>query len=60
MKRYDLDRQRASAGEAEDMVSLLTLMKQISNMWHDQEEWVRCRQCCFWDIGKNSFQIPLF
>ena len=28
--------------------------------WHDQEEWVGCRQCCFWDIGKNSVQIPLF
>ena len=30
------------------------------NMWHDQEEWVGCRGCCFWDIGKNSVQIPLF
>ena len=26
---------------------------------HDQEEWVRCRPYCFWDIGKNSVQIPL-
>ena len=29
-------------------------------MWHDQEEWVRCRRYWFWDIGKNSVQIPLF
>ena len=32
----------------------------VSDMWHDQEEWVACRGCCFWDIGKNSVQIPLF
>ena len=30
------------------------------HMWHDQEEWVGCRRCCFWEIGKNSVQIPLF
>ena len=29
-------------------------------MWHDQGEWVGCRQCCFWDIGKNCVKIPLF
>ena len=29
-------------------------------MWHDQEEWVGCRRCCFWDTGKNRVQIPLF
>ena len=29
-------------------------------MWHDQEEWVGCWRCCFWDIGKNRVQIPLF
>ena len=38
--------------------SMFTLM--YPNMWHDQEEWVGCRGCCFWDIGKNSVQIPLF
>ena len=30
------------------------------NLWHDQEEWVGCRGCCFWDIGQNSVQFPLF
>ena len=29
-------------------------------MWHDQEEWIGCRGSWFWDIGKNSVQIPLF
>ena len=29
-------------------------------MWHDQEEWVGCRRCCFSDIGKNRVKIPLF
>ena len=32
----------------------------VTQLWHDQEEWVRCRRCCFWDIGKNRVQIPLF
>ena len=31
-----------------------------TNLWHDQEEWVGCRGYCFWNIGKNSVQIPLF
>ena len=31
----------------------------IWNMWQDQEEWVGCWRCCFWDIGKNSVQILL-
>ena len=31
-----------------------------NNTWHDQEECVGCRRCCFWDIGKSSVQIPLF
>ena len=31
-----------------------------SSQWHDQEEWVGCQPYCFWDIGKNSVQIPLF
>ena len=30
------------------------------HMWHDQEAWVGCRRYWFWDIGKNSGQIPLF
>ena len=30
------------------------------NMWHDQEERVGCQGCCFWNIGQNSVQIPLF
>ena len=37
-----------------------TICVHYSNMWHDQKEWVECRPCCFWDIGKNSVQIPLF
>ena len=32
----------------------------IAHMRHDQEEWVGCWRCCFWYIGKNSVQIPLF
>ena len=38
----------------------LTLLQapQHGYMWHDQEEWVGCRGCCFWDI--DSVQIPLF
>ena len=31
-----------------------------TNMWHDQEEGVGCRRCCFWDIVKNKVWIPLF
>ena len=34
--------------------------KPTLKMWHDQEEWVGCRRCCFWDIGKSSVQILLF
>ena len=30
------------------------------HMWHDQGEWVGCRIYCFWDIGKERVQIPLF
>ena len=36
------------------------VIKRGHNLWHDQVEWVGCRKYCFWDIGKNSVQIPLF
>ena len=32
----------------------------LVNTWHDQEEWVGCRGCCFWDYGQNNVQISLF
>ena len=32
----------------------------LNDMWHDQREWVGYRRYCFWDIGKESIQIPLF
>ena len=60
---------RSSVGEPGSMIRVLKCSRRTCelfeilkhhDMWHDQEEWVGCRGCCFWDIGKNSVRIPLF
>ena len=43
------------------MICDIPIPKRIQNtqlygihMWHDQEEWVGCRRCCFWDIWEKQ------
>ena len=57
---YDMNHKKKSLFPKFQLVPILCLQVMHDYMWHDQGEWVGCREYWFWATGLKGWQIIMF